>query len=32
MGACMTKNESSLSTECKTAWIERKAVWAAKKS
>jgi hypothetical protein len=32
MGACMTANEAKLSTECKTAWIERKAVWAAKKS
>jgi hypothetical protein len=32
MGACMTKNEANLSTECKTAWTERKAAWAAKKS
>jgi hypothetical protein len=32
MGACMTANEAKLSTECKTAWIERKAVWAAKKT
>jgi hypothetical protein len=32
MGACMTKNEASLSADCKTAWMERKAVWAAKKS
>jgi hypothetical protein len=32
MGACMTANEAKLSTECKTAWTERKAVWAAKKS
>jgi hypothetical protein len=32
MGACMTANEAKLTTECKTAWLERKAVWAAKKS
>jgi hypothetical protein len=32
MGACMTANEAKLSADCKTAWIERKAVWAAKKS
>jgi hypothetical protein len=32
MGACMTANEAKLSAECKTAWAERKAVWAARKS
>jgi hypothetical protein len=32
MGACMTANEAKLSADCKTAWTERKAVWAAKKT
>ena len=32
MGACMTANEAKLSAECQTAWTERKAAWAAKKS
>jgi hypothetical protein len=32
MGACMTANEAKLTADCKTAWLERKAVWAAKKS
>jgi hypothetical protein len=32
IGACMTANEAKLSVECKTAWTERKAVWAAKKT
>jgi hypothetical protein len=32
MGTCMTANEAKLSAECKTAWTERKAAWAAKKS
>jgi hypothetical protein len=31
MGACMTANEAKLSADCKTAWTERKAAWAAKK-
>jgi hypothetical protein len=28
--ACMTTNEAKLSTECKTAWAERKATMKAK--